>query len=133
MGRDPSAALKGCNRARLHKNEICDIKRKCLPTCVLLFQQAMMAIANNLQCNAFTKFVFTINQEKEKQEQTFKRDWRGYIAEELRQELLLQDWEFQSDSVQGYWNQLENQLVGVVDSIAPMTLRRLVYFAKQKI
>ena len=92
-----------------------------------------MAIANNLQCNAFTKFVFTINQEKEKQEQTFKRDWRGYIAEELRQELLLQDWEFQSDSVQGYWNQLENQLVVVVDSIAPMTLKRLVYFDKQKI
>ena len=29
------------------------------------------------------------------------------------------DWNFQSDLVQDYWNELENQLIGVGDEIVP--------------
>ena len=31
------------------------------------------------------------------------------------------DWNFKSDLVQDYWNELENQLIVIVDKIVPLT------------
>ena len=39
----------------------------------------------------------------------------------LTSELSVLDWNFSSDLVQDYWNQLEVQLIAVVDKIAPLT------------
>ena len=30
-------------------------------------------------------------------------------------------WDFKSDSVQAYWNELENQLIAIIDDLAPLT------------
>ena len=31
----------------------------------------------------------------------------------------MENWDFKSDSVQAYWNELENQLVNIIDELAP--------------
>ena len=64
--------------------------------------------------------IFNIGNDKEKQEQTTRRDWRGYSEELLCNKLLSLDWNLESDSVQDFWNELENRLIGVVDEIAPL-------------
>ena len=35
--------------------------------------------------------------------------------------LAQENWDFQSDSVQDYWNELKNQMISVIDKIAPLT------------
>ena len=32
----------------------------------------------------------------------------------------MENWDFKSDSVQAYWNELENQLVNIIDELAPL-------------
>ena len=59
---------------------------------------------------------FKINQETVKSEAV----WRKYDRQLLVRELALQDWNFKSDSVQDSWNELENQLIQVVDNLAPL-------------
>ena len=50
---------------------------------------------------------------------TYKRCWRGYTKELLCQSLNNTNWEIYNDDVQGYWNEFENRLINVVDSIVP--------------
>ena len=45
---------------------------------------------------------------------------KGYNKQILNYELSNVDWHILEDSVQGYWNQLENKLIKVVDRVAPM-------------
>ena len=66
--------------------------------------------------------IFTIEQESIKPDPILKRDWRSYSPEILCQKLSTVSWEFESDLVQDFWNELENQLISIVDSVAPMIL-----------
>jgi hypothetical protein len=34
--------------------------------------------------------------------------------------ILYNDWTFESDSVQGYWNKIENKLVSIIDIVVPI-------------
>ena len=43
----------------------------------------------------------------------------------LLSKLQALEWNFESDSVQDYWNELEIQLVGVADEVAPYRLSNL--------
>ena len=44
--------------------------------------------------------------------------------EGLCQILAQRNWDFNSDSVQAYWNQFENQLMAVVDELVPLVQHR---------
>ena len=67
---------------------------------------------------------FNINQETINEQTIWRRDWRKYSKETLLSKLGLLNWSFELDSVQDYWNELENQLIGVVDSVEPLTKSR---------
>ena len=47
------------------------------------------------------------------------RDWGTYSKEGLIEKLATLDLDFKSDLVQAYWNEVENQLVGVIDELIP--------------
>ena len=64
--------------------------------------------------------MFNLSHEKEREESTIRRDWRGYSPELLCTKLHQLDWEFKSDSVQDFWNEFENQLINLVDEIVPL-------------
>ena len=64
---------------------------------------------------------FKINQNTNLPDPAWRRDWRKYDKPTLISELEALDWNFKSDLVQDYWNQLENQLIAVVDKIVPLT------------
>ena len=38
----------------------------------------------------------------------------------LNHALAQYDWEFKSDTVQAYWDQLENQIIATMDELTPM-------------
>ena len=63
---------------------------------------------------------FKINHEKVTPNSIWSRDWRKYDKMTLICELSVLDWNFSSDLVQDYWNQLEVQLIAVVNKIAPL-------------
>ena len=65
---------------------------------------------------------FEIKREKNPAGISWKRDWRLYDKESLCRKLFLLNWNFTSDSVQAYWNELENQLIGVIDDLAPLVM-----------
>ena len=46
--------------------------------------------------------------EKSFHEEHYRRNWKNYTPDLLRSRLLLEDWNIQSDHVQDYWNELEN-------------------------
>ena len=64
--------------------------------------------------------LFTISSSKSEPEIELKRDWRHYTKEKLNHALAQHEWSFESDSVQAYWDQLENQLVAIVDELIPL-------------
>ena len=49
----------------------------------------------------------------------FKRDWRHYSKENLLIELNNYDWSLDYDKVQDNWNQFENQILLIIDTIVP--------------
>jgi hypothetical protein len=49
---------------------------------------------------------------------TIKRNWIHYNKEQLIVNLRCIDWTIKSEDVQGCWNEIENKLIKVVDSIA---------------
>ena len=61
-----------------------------------------------------------ISCKKSEPELSLRRDWRSYNKEKLGQAQARHDWEFTSDSVQAYWNELETQLLGIVDELVPL-------------
>ena len=65
---------------------------------------------------------FEIKHEKNPAGISWRRDWRLYDRESLCGKLSLLNWNFTSDSVQAYWDELENQLVGVIDDLAPVVM-----------
>ena len=50
---------------------------------------------------------------------TQKRNWHHYSKDQLLRSLSMCDWSFDGDTVQEYWNLLENKLAGVVDQLIP--------------
>ena len=63
---------------------------------------------------------FKLNRDKQSLDVAWRRDWRAYNKDMLCLRLSSLNWNFTSDSVQAYWNELENQLVAVIDELAPM-------------
>ena len=61
-----------------------------------------------------------LNQDKQSLDVAWRRDWRAYNKDMLCLRLSSLNWNFTSDSVQAYWNELENKLVAIVDELAPM-------------
>ena len=61
--------------------------------------------------------MFQISSKKSELEHSIRRDWCNYSKEKLGQALARHDWDFTSDSVQAYLDQLENQLVTIVDEL----------------
>ena len=51
---------------------------------------------------------------------TVRRDWQKYSTQMLIQELNSFELNFDVDSVQEYWNSLENVLINVADKLAPL-------------
>ena len=51
-----------------------------------------------------------------------RRSWRTYSKELLVKKLQRVEWETEIDSVQSLWNRFEQELVTVIDKIAPMVL-----------
>ena len=68
--------------------------------------------------------MFTTSSTKSEPNVELRRDWRNYSKEGLCQILAQRNWDFNSDSVQAYWNQFENQLVAVVDELVPLVQHR---------
>ena len=64
--------------------------------------------------------MFNLKITKLKPSTLLRRDWRHYSKELLEFELAKIDWQFDIDSVQEYWNVLENLIIGVVDTIVPI-------------
>ena len=53
-----------------------------------------------------------------------KRSWVNYDKNKLADSLSKIDWNITDDTVQGFWNQFENKLLGVVDGLAPLQVLR---------
>jgi hypothetical protein len=49
-----------------------------------------------------------------------KRNWMHYTKESLLHSLSQEDWNLQSDNVQGCWNKMENKIIRIVDQLAPL-------------
>ena len=52
---------------------------------------------------------------------SYRRNWLKYDKNLLNSMLLEVDWDFQDDTVQGFWNSFENGILGVIDLLVPMT------------
>jgi hypothetical protein len=63
---------------------------------------------------------FNYHEEKPLIKPSYKRNWKRYNKEKLIEMLKNKNWAFESDSVQGYWNEIENQLAGIIDTLAPV-------------
>ena len=63
----------------------------------------------------------TINLEKVKNVNLYKRDWRNYSKENLTCLLNNVEWCTDFDNVQDLWNDIEMKIVNVADSVAPVT------------
>ena len=58
---------------------------------------------------------------KTKNETVKSRDWRNFSKEVLNEKLSSMDWNINIDNMQEFWNVFENNLIGVVDEIVPLT------------
>ena len=63
---------------------------------------------------------FNYHEEKPILKPLYKRNWQRYNKDKLIVMLTNKNWTFESDSVQGYWNEIENQLAGIIDTLAPI-------------
>ena len=63
---------------------------------------------------------FNYHEEKPLIKPSYKRNWKRYNKEKLIEMLKNKNWAFESDSVKGYWNEIENQLAGIIDTLAPI-------------
>jgi hypothetical protein len=52
---------------------------------------------------------------------TQRRDWRHYSKEKLNEKLVEVDWHNDCNTAQEAWNDLENKLVKIVDSVVPIS------------
>ena len=64
--------------------------------------------------------IYCLNTSKVTPRVLLKRDWRYYSKDNLELELGKNDWSFDADSVQEYWNILENKIINIVDAIVPI-------------
>ena len=71
----------------------------------------------------WAELTFILEHEKSISQKTWARDWRNSTKEKPCLKLARLSWNFSSDSVQTYWDWLDNQLVGVVDELAPLVIR----------
>jgi hypothetical protein len=63
---------------------------------------------------------FKYHEDKPAPKPIFKKNWQSYSKDNLIHMVLDTDWTFESDSVQGYWNEIEINLVGIIDIVAPI-------------
>jgi hypothetical protein len=61
-----------------------------------------------------------------------KRRLVNYYKFKLTERLSKVDWNINDDSVQGFWNQFENKLLGVVDDLVPLQVLRNGYECNKK-
>ena len=61
-----------------------------------------------------------INAAKPIAKKTFRRKWKNYTPALLIERLSHMDLCFENDTVQEYWNSLENVLINIIDEIAPL-------------
>ena len=73
-------------------------------------------------CETWRKNVKHVFMDQKQRENSRRRDWRLYDRESLCGRLSLLNWNFTSTSVQAYWDELENQLVSVIDDLAPVVM-----------
>ena len=62
-----------------------------------------------------------------------KRNWNGYSPEKLITTLSQHNLLFENDSVQEYWNSLENVLINVIDQLTPLVEYNEVPFRSQPV
>jgi endonuclease/exonuclease/phosphatase family metal-dependent hydrolase len=65
--------------------------------------------------------VFHYNIERVPNKPTYRRNWKHYNNVCLLLMLAEINWDITDDMVQGFWNSFENKLIGVVDSLIPMS------------
>ena len=65
---------------------------------------------------------FDLSVQVNKPTETLKRDWRHYSKNLLCVELSKIEWCCDIDSVQEMWNTFENNVINVIDRIAPLTV-----------
>ena len=63
--------------------------------------------------------VFNINEKVYIPEPRWKRNWKKYDVAILNDKLSQEDWQFEADSVQDYWNILEDKLINIIDELIP--------------
>ena len=52
---------------------------------------------------------------------TYRRNWKKYEKGMLNTMLSEVNWDIQDDTVQGFWNTFENNILGVIDRLIPMS------------
>ena len=50
-----------------------------------------------------------------------RRNWRNYNTADLNRRLMQCNFEYGIENVQQYWNQFENDIIDIVDTLAPLT------------
>ena len=65
---------------------------------------------------------FCINEKIKSPEPCWRRNWKNYNSETLNGRLAHENWIFEADSVQDYWNILENKIINIVDEFIPFEL-----------
>ena len=64
--------------------------------------------------------LFDIRSRAVVKETSMRRDWRHYNKDALKSHFELVNWSMDYDCVQSYWNAFEDELIKVVDKVAPL-------------
>ena len=65
--------------------------------------------------------ILTLLETREPPIKSLKRNWKQYSKELLVNKLSACTFDYNINSVQQFWNHLENEIINVVDSVAPLT------------
>ena len=65
---------------------------------------------------------FLIDEKVVTPEPNWRRNWKNYDTRVLNEKLANENWQFEADSVQDYWNLLEDKLINIVDELIPYEL-----------
>ena len=59
--------------------------------------------------------------EREASKPVYRRNWKNYSKENLINMLSEADWDIKDDTVQGFWNSLENKIINIIDGLIPLS------------
>ena len=65
--------------------------------------------------------MFKFDVEKPPETISYRRSWYKYSKEELCNKLSEEDWDLEAETVQSYWDELENKIINIVDLLTPIT------------